>query len=130
MTKMSNSKFEKTIPFLEERLSFIEAILKENGVTYADEKEWDKAKINISILLKTMKESNEGVAIDWLEFENEVFWLQQFVSDAISHTFFAIDVYENILKEKASIQYEKAVEQIENMKVVSEEVNSIMMYKK
>lgn len=127
---MSNSKFEKTIPFLEERLSFIEAILKENGVTYADEKEWDKAKINISMLLKTMKESNEGVAIDWLEFENEVFWLQQFVSDAISHTFFAIDVYENILKEKASIQYEKAVEQIENMKVVSEEVNSIIMYKK
>lgn len=127
---MSNSKFEKTIPFLEERLSFIEAILKENGVTYANEKEWDKAKINISMLLKTMKESNVGVAIDWLEFENEVFWLQQFVSDAISHTFFAIDVYENILKEKASIQYEKAVEQIENMKCVSEEVNSIMMYKK
>ena len=127
---MSNSKFEKTIPFLEERLSFIEAILKENGVTYANEKEWDKAKINISMLLKTMKESNVGVAIDWLEFENEVFWLQQFISDAISHTFFAIDVYENILKEKASIQYEKAVEQIENMKCVSEEVNSIMMYKK
>lgn len=127
---MSNSKFEKTIPFLEERLSFIEAILKENGLTYGNEKEWDKAKINISMLLKTMKESNEGVAIDWLEFENEIIWLQQFVSDAISHTFFAIDVYENILKEKASVQYEKAVEQIENMKCVSEEVNSIFMYKK
>lgn len=127
---MSNSKFEKTIPFLEERLSFIEAILKENGVTYANEKEWDKAKINISMLLKTMKESDEGVVIDWLEFENEVFWLQQFVSDSISHTFFAIDVYENMLKEKGSIYYEKAVQEIENMKCVSEEVNSIIMYKK
>lgn len=127
---MSNSKFEKTIPFLEERLSFIEAILKENGVTYANEKEWDKAKINISMLLKTMKESNEGVAIDWLEFENEIIWLQQFVSDSISHTFFAIDVYENILKEKGSIYYEKAVQEIENMKCVSDEVNSIIMYKK
>ena len=127
---MSNSKFEKTIPFLEERLSFIEAILKENGVAYANEKEWDKAKINISMLLKTMKESNEGVAIDWLEFENEIIWLQQFVSDSISHTFFAIDVYENMLKEKGSIYYEKAVQEIENMKCVSEEVNSIIMYKK
>lgn len=127
---MSNSKFEKTIPFLEERLSFIEAILKENGVTYANEKEWDKAKINISMLLKTMKESDEGVAIDWLEFENEIIWLQQFVSDSISHTFFAIDVYENMLKEKGSIYYEKAVQEIENMKCVSEEVNSIIMYKK
>lgn len=127
---MSNKVFEKTIPFLEERLSFIEAILKENGVTYANEKEWGKAKINITILLKTMKESNEGVAIDWLEFENEIVWLQQFVSDSISHTFFAIDIYENVLKEKGSIYYEKAVEEIENMKCVSEEINRITMYRK
>jgi len=127
---MNKPKLEKSIPFLEERLSFINEILENNGTTYALEKEWNKAKLNISMLLQVMKESEEGVVIEWLQFEKELEWLQQFVSDCVSHTFFAIDVYENVLKEKGSVHYEKAVEDIENMKMVSEELNNIMTYKK
>jgi hypothetical protein len=127
---MNKPKLEKSIPFLEERLSFINEILEKNGTTYALEKEWNRAKLNISMLLQVMKESEEGVVIEWLQFEKELEWLQQFVSDCVSHTFFAIDVYENVLKEKGSVHYEKAVEDIENMKMVSEEINNIMTYKK
>jgi hypothetical protein len=130
MTKMSNVNIENIIKFIEERLDFIEAIKSSDALKSMNKEEWNNAQINLVMLLKAMKSNQNGESIDWLEFENELVWLSNFTNDCISHTLFAIDVYENVLKEKDGALYENAVKDIEHLKLVSDEINKITMYRK
>lgn len=127
---MSNTKFEKALWFLEDRIEFIDTIVKNGGVTFANEREWEEARVNLTTLHNVFVESNatSNANIVWKAYSSEIRYLNKFLNDCIDSLSYAIDLFENVVKNTDSDQYKNSLTFMSNLNDVKKEIEFITFF--
>ena len=123
-------KFEKALWFLEDRIEFIDDMVKDGGVTFANEQEWEEARVNLTTLHNIFVESNatSGANIVWKGYRNEIAYLNKFLNDCIDSLSYAIDLYENVVKNTESNQYKQSIIFMSNLNDVKKEIEFLTFF--
>lgn len=124
-------KFEKTIPFINSRLDFIERVIENKQVTISSELEWEEAKVNLTGVQSMLaKYVNEG-DVAWDSYSVEIAYFEKFVNDCISQLSMAIELYETIYKGEDLTQkneYNESLRFLQDLQDVKEEAMIFIMF--
>jgi hypothetical protein len=124
-------KFEKTIPFINSRLDFVERVIENKEVTIASELEWEEAKVNLTGVQSMLtKYVNDG-DVSWDSYSLEIAYFEKFVNDCISQLLMAIELYETIYKGEDLTQkneYNESLIFLQDLQDVKEEAMIFIMF--
>ncbi len=122
--------FQKLVPFLKERLEFIEDVREKKLVTFANEKEWQEAKENLIVIQSLVTQYVNYGNADWKSHKSEIAYFEKFVNNCISHLHMAIDLFEVFYKDDvySRKQYQDCIAFLNDLKDIIEEARLFTIF--